>query len=93
MDGWVRASAVSHRRHVLLRITETGRSAWRQAENRRVDVLTELLGDVSNDGEEAVERLLCMLETMTTRATKLGQVDPGYWRQAKYVDRDCLRRY
>ncbi len=88
-----KASSSSQPRHHVLRITEAGRSAWRRAEEQRIDVLTGLLDSVSSAEEETVERLLALLKTMTTRATKLGQLDPRYWRQARYVERDNLRRH
>jgi DNA-binding MarR family transcriptional regulator len=92
--GWVAKIAPGNDgRHLVIDATSVGQQVWRVAEDRRVDILTDLIGEVTTDAEAAATAIVTRrLTDMVRRFDRLGFWDPRFYRRAKYSDRGVHER-
>lgn len=91
--GWlVREGPARDARHLMIRLTQEGRAAYQEAEDRRVDLITDLLVEPGPDGQEAASMMAGRFFHAMHAFHTYAEWDPRHYLQARIADRGGMAR-
>lgn len=92
-QGWlIREGPGWDGRSVIVELTAEGRAVLDEAENRRVDMIADLLGAPSPEEQEAATRMARQFDFARRTFHILAQFDLRAYRRAKVADRGLAER-